>query len=53
VSVRLPAALALQPALLGEVVKRIKAATPVVEALNSAILLGVGEGERRVRRPLF
>lgn len=53
VSVRLPAALALQPALLGEVVKRIKAATPVVEALNGAILLGSDEGERRVRRPLF
>lgn len=53
VSARLPAELALQPSLLKEVVKRLKAATPVVEALNGAILEGVGEHEGRPRRALF
>ncbi len=53
VSVRLPAELALQPELLRETVKRLKAATPVVEALNGAILAGVDEDERRPRRALF
>ena len=53
VSARLPAELALQPELLGETVKRLKAATAVVGALNGAILGGVDEGERRPRRALF
>ncbi|QMV18777.1 TIGR02453 family protein [Granulicella sp. 5B5] len=53
VSVRLPAELALQPTLLSEVVKRMKAATPVVEALNGAILAGVDEREGRPRKALF
>jgi uncharacterized protein (DUF2461 family) len=53
VSVRLPAELALQPTLLTEVVKRLKAATPVVEALNGAILAGVDERGGRPRRALF
>lgn len=53
VSVRLPAELALQPTLLSEVVKRMKAATPVVEALNGAVLEGVGERSERPRRALF
>ena len=51
--VSLPAELALQPALVSELVKRMKAATPLVDALNLAIL-GTGEREdRRSRRPLF
>jgi uncharacterized protein (TIGR02453 family) len=38
VSVSLPAELALEPALSSEIVRRFKAAAPVVDALNGAIL---------------
>jgi uncharacterized protein (TIGR02453 family) len=53
VSVSLPAELATSPQLLSEVVKRIKAATPLVDALNGAILGSEEERERVVRRPMF
>ena len=53
VHVSLPAELALQPTLVTELVKRMKTATPVVEALNGAILMGVDERDSRPRKPLF
>ncbi len=53
VSVSLSPELALQPALVSELVKRMKAAAPVVDALNGAILGSVEEVERRPRRPMF
>jgi uncharacterized protein (TIGR02453 family) len=53
VHVSLPAQLALQPSLVPELVKRIKVAMPVIDALNGAILAGVEERSDRPRRPLF
>jgi uncharacterized protein (TIGR02453 family) len=53
VSVSLPAELATSPQLLSEVMKRMKAAAPLVDVLNSAILGNEEERERVVRRPMF
>jgi uncharacterized protein (TIGR02453 family) len=50
----LPAELALQPALAAEVVKRFKAAAPLVGLLNGAILYRDGAtAPAPARRPLF
>jgi uncharacterized protein (TIGR02453 family) len=53
VHVSLPAELALQPTLSAELVKRIKIAMPLVDALNGAILAGVDRRDERLRRPIF
>jgi uncharacterized protein (TIGR02453 family) len=53
VSVSLPAELATSPQLLSEIIKRMKAAAPLVDALNNAILGSEEERERVVRRPMF
>jgi uncharacterized protein (TIGR02453 family) len=53
VSVSLPAELALEPNLSGEIVKRFKAAMPLVNALNGAILGGEEERAKPVWRPMF
>jgi uncharacterized protein (DUF2461 family) len=53
----LPAGTALKPALAKEIVRRMKAAAPVVEMLNGAILAGTSNAERPRGeggfRPLF
>ena len=53
----MPAELALEPALVREIVRRLKMSTPLVEALNGAILQGgndsVDERSERLRRPIF
>jgi uncharacterized protein (TIGR02453 family) len=53
----LPAEAALEPALAKEIVRRMKAAAPVVEMLNGAILAGGSDAERPRGeggfRPLF
>jgi uncharacterized protein (TIGR02453 family) len=53
VSASLPAELMLEPALMSEVVKRLKVAAPLVDALNGAIIGGDEEHVRVVRRPMF
>jgi uncharacterized protein (TIGR02453 family) len=53
VSVSLPADLATSPQLLSEVVKRMKAAAPLVDVLNSAIRGEAEERDRTIRRPMF
>ena len=56
VHVSLPAALALEPSLSKEILKRFKLATPLIDALNGAILTGTATGLDRKpesRRPLF
>jgi uncharacterized protein (TIGR02453 family) len=49
----LPMELALDAGFVKEVVKRFRAATPLVDTLNAAILGGDEGRERVVRRPLF
>jgi uncharacterized protein (TIGR02453 family) len=53
VRVDLAVELALEAGFVKEVVKRFKAATPLVDTLNGAILGGETESERVMRRPLF
>jgi len=60
VHVSLPAEQALQPTLARDIVKRFRAAAPLVDALNGAILRGSDEASSRLsqpvpgaRRPLF
>jgi len=60
VHVLLPAETALEPTLVKEIVKRFRLATPLVNALNEAILAGTHSGSSRsseatspLRRPLF
>jgi uncharacterized protein (TIGR02453 family) len=60
VHVSLPVEVALEPSLAKETITRFRAATPLVNALNEAILSGsaaalplANEDERRPRRPLF
>ena len=56
VHVSLPASLALEPSLSKEIIKRFKLATPLIDALNGAILEGTATGLERKpesRRPLF
>jgi uncharacterized protein (TIGR02453 family) len=43
----LPAEVALEPSLTKEIVRRLRAATPLIDMLNGAILGAVGEPERR------
>jgi uncharacterized protein (TIGR02453 family) len=49
----LPADMALEPKLVSEVVKRLKAAAPIVDALNHAIIGDTEKELRTTRRPLF
>ena len=56
VHVSLPPETALEPSLGKEIIKRFKLATPLVDALNGAILTGTATGLDRKpesRRPLF
>lgn len=52
VHVSLPAERALEPGLVSEVVQRFRLATPLIEALNGAIL-EASEAVRKPSRPLF
>jgi uncharacterized protein (TIGR02453 family) len=53
VQVSLPPDLALQPALVNEIVKRMKVAMPLITTLNDAILQGSPQHQQGHRRPLF
>jgi uncharacterized protein (TIGR02453 family) len=53
VRVDLPAEMALEAGFVKQVVRRFKAAAPLVETLNGAILGDLSERERAPRRPLF
>jgi uncharacterized protein (TIGR02453 family) len=53
VSVSLPAELALEPQLLSEIVKRLKAAAPIVDTLNGAILETSKTQLKSTWRPMF
>jgi hypothetical protein len=46
----LPAGLALEPALPREIARRFRLMAPLVETLNQAILDGVADAGRPVRR---
>jgi uncharacterized protein (TIGR02453 family) len=52
VHVSLPVEVALEPRLVKEIVRGFRLATPVVDALNGAILLGLQRGQGG-SRPLF
>jgi uncharacterized protein (TIGR02453 family) len=53
VRVDLPVEMALEADFVKEAVKRFKAATPLVDTLNGAILGGEEEHVRGIRKPLF
>jgi uncharacterized protein (TIGR02453 family) len=60
VHISLPAEIALEPTLGKEIIKRFRLATPLVNALNGAILTGTKpesshslEGPTSIRKPLF
>jgi uncharacterized protein (TIGR02453 family) len=53
VRVDLPPEIALEAGFVKEVLKRFKAAAPLVDALNGAILGDLSESPRVPRRPLF